>query len=61
METYKKSKSLIEQLNAGEEVKCSQCKEGVYKPFNPKFKINHAFVCDKCGNHINIDPVVDIE
>ena len=61
METFKTSKSLIERLLDGEEITCQICHKGIYRPFNPRFKINHSFVCDQCGSHIHWDPVVEID
>ena len=50
METIPKYDNMIERLQKGEEVKCKECQKGIYRPFNPKYKINHAYVCDNCGS-----------
>lgn len=50
---------LLEKLNKGE-VKCKKC-DGYYKPFNPKFDVNHYFVCKKCGDSVHVDPIVVVE
>lgn len=52
---------MIERLQKDEKVKCKVCQKGIYKPFNSKYKINHAYVCDNCGSSINIDPVVEVK
>lgn len=61
METTLKYDYMIERLQKGEKVKCKVCQKGIYKPFNSKYKINHAYVCDNCGSSINIDPVVEVK
>lgn len=61
METFETSKSLISRLLDGEKITCFACHKGIYRPFNPAFKINHSFVCDCCGDSIHWDPVVEIE
>ena len=32
-----------------------------YRPFNPKFKVNHAYVFDKCGPGVQWDPAVEVK
>lgn len=61
MDTSKKYISLSSRLIQGEEVVCEKCGKGIYRPFNPRFKINHVYVCDNCGDSVHWDPVVDIE
>ena len=61
METSNSSILLSEKLISGEEVKCVDCKKGIYKPFNPEAKVNHCFVCDTCGSHVMIEPCVVVE
>lgn len=63
METSNSSISLSEKLISGEEVKCVDCKKGIYKPFNSKVKANanHCFVCDTCGSYVMIEPCVVVE
>lgn len=61
METTKTSKSLVSRLLDGEEIVCEKCGKGTYRPFNPNFKVNHVYVCDKCGFGIHWDPVVEVE
>lgn len=61
MENLKKSKSLTSRLLDGEEVVCENCGKGIYRPFNPQFKVNHSYVCDRCGDHVHWDPVVEVE
>ena len=36
-------------------VKCPLCHKGLLKPFNPKFKVNHCFICDSCGERLTIE------
>lgn len=45
----------------GEQVTCEKCRKGIYRPFNPKAKVNHCYVCDHCGDGIHWDPVVIVE
>lgn len=61
METLNNSILLGEKLMNGEQVKCLECKEGVYRPLNPKYKINHCFICDKCGSNVILEPNVVVE
>lgn len=61
METMKKSTSLISRLNGGEKVICTECRKGIYRPFNPKSKINHSYICDNCGAHVQWEPAVEVE
>lgn len=61
METIPKYDYMIERLQKGEKVKCKVCQKGIYQPFNPKYKINHAYVCDNCGSSINIDYAVEVK
>lgn len=61
METLNNSISLSERLNNEEEVKCVECKKGYYRPINPKYKINHCFVCDKCGSRVTLEPNVVVD
>ena len=61
METTRSSISCVEALLEGKDMLCTKCKQGHYRPFNPKFEINHSFVCDICGNSIHWDPVVDVD
>lgn len=61
MGIIQKSNYTIEDLQNGKEIKCHACHKGIYRPFNPKYKINHAYVCDNCGSSINIDYVVEVK
>ena len=61
METLNSSTSLVSRLLLGEEVKCDECKKGIYRPLNPNCKINHSFVCDVCGSTYHWDPVIEID
>ena len=59
MESSKKTISL-ENLDSGEEV-CPKCHKGKMKPFNPKFEVNHCFICDNCGAQLTISPNIIVE
>ncbi len=61
MEIILKSNYTIEDLQNGKKIECDICHKGIYRPFNSKFKVNHAYVCDNCGSCINIDPVVEVK
>ncbi len=61
METTQKSTSLMTRILNGEQVTCEKCRKGIYRPFNPKAKVNHCYVCDHCGDGIHWDPVVIVE
>ena len=52
-----------EGLYAGEEFLCEICKKGIMKPSNPDYplKENHCFICDNCGERLNITPALTIE
>lgn len=44
----------FKKLREGKEVKCPECKEGIFRTdYDPK--ISHYFECDKCGLKINFD------
>lgn len=59
MEALRNS-DLLSRILSGEQVQCIRCKKGIYKPFNPKFDINHCYICDCCGDHYHYDPIVGI-
>lgn len=61
METFLKYDYMIEHLNKGEEARCKKCRKGIYRPYNPKSKINHIYVCDKCGSRFQWEPAVEVE
>ena len=43
------------KLRNGEEVKCPECKEGIFRTECHDPKTAHYFECDKCGLMINYD------
>lgn len=49
-----------ESLNKGE-VKCDKCNKGFFKPFNPKYAVNHSFQCDYCGERLIIEPNIEVQ
>lgn len=55
------SQPLIDRLISGEKVICLNCKIGIYKPLNPSADFNHYYICNKCGDIVHFDPVVNIE
>lgn len=61
MENTLKYDFMIERLTAGESVVCKKCGQGIYKPFNPDSKINHAYICDNCGDTVHWDPLIVVE
>ena len=61
METTQKLNYTIEDLQNGKKITCSKCHKGIYKPFNPDYKVNHVFICDNCGTNIIIEPMVEIK
>lgn len=44
----------LKKLRNGEEVVCKHCGKGVMKPIGD-YKTTHCYVCDNCGNKINLD------
>jgi formylmethanofuran dehydrogenase subunit E len=42
-------------------IPCDKCHEGIYVPFNPKYEINHGFICNKCGSHVHFEANVIVE
>lgn len=48
------------KLNKGEVI-CSKCNIGRYKPLNPKYPINHCFICDNCGERLLVESNVIID
>ena len=42
-------------------IKCPECGKGIIIPINPKSKINHGFICDKCNLKINLTADVEVE
>lgn len=60
MENMNNLTLLEKKLNNGE-IHCESCNVGYYKPFNPKYKVNHYFICDKCGATLMVEPNVIIE
>ena len=42
------------ELNKGL-VECSECHIGKMKPLNPKFSINHYFICNNCGEKLIVE------
>ena len=44
----------LKRLRNGETVICKQCRKGVMKPVGD-YRTTHCFVCDSCGNRININ------
>lgn len=59
METSNNSISL-DKINNGKEV-CTKCNKGYLKPLNPKYKINHCFICDYCGSALTIEPNIIVD
>ena len=45
----------FEKLRNGEEVKCPECKEGIFRTKQLDSKRARHFRCDKCGMMINYD------
>ena len=56
-----KDKSLTERLLNGEEVRCTECERGIYKPFTKNIKSCHDFICNNCNNHIHFIPNIIID
>lgn len=48
------------ELNKGN-VECPRCHRGKMKPLNPKFSINHCFICNNCGEKLIVEPNVIVE
>ena len=44
----------VRKLRNGETVSCKKCENGVMKPIGD-YKTTPCFVCDKCGNKLNIN------
>lgn len=53
--------SLGDRLWAGEKVKCLECGEGYYEPFNPEAEVNHYYICPVCGDRVHIEANVEVE
>ena len=51
-----KYSDLLKRIRNGEEVPCPKCKKGIIRPFNPDYKVNHAFICDFCKKGLMITP-----
>lgn len=60
IETSNNLISLEDLLNSGKK-ECEICHKGFYKPFNPRYKVNHSFQCDYCGKHLTLEPNINIE
>ncbi len=60
MDTFQNSILSENELNKGT-VKCPLCNKGILKPFNSKFKNNHCFICDVCGERLIVEPNVIID
>lgn len=61
MEIIQKNMSLSSRLIRGEKVVCPKCGKGILVPFNPKYKVNHAYLCSDCDFRFHWDPVVIVE
>lgn len=59
----KKKMGRTERLYAGDDVYCLTCKKGIMKPSNPNYPLrqNHCFICDNCGERLNITPALTVE
>lgn len=44
----------LKKLRDGEKVPCKKCADGIMKPVGD-YKTTHCFVCNKCGNKINLN------
>lgn len=44
-----------------DQIQCNVCHEGIYVPFNPSYKINHGFICNKCGSRVHFEANVVVE
>ena len=51
----KKTPIDFKKLRNGEEVKCPECKEGIFRTKQLDSKRARHFRCDKCGMMINYD------
>lgn len=60
MESLNNSISYASRVYSGEEVVCPTCEIGIMRPVNKNVPIkdNHCFICDNCGEALNIDPVI---
>ena len=45
----------FKKLRSGEEVKCPECQDGIYRTESHDPKKAQYFECDKCGLTINYD------
>ncbi len=52
----------LDRLYAGEKVLCPTCNKGFFEPSNRELplELNHCFLCNNCGERLNIDPDVII-
>ena len=54
MHPVEKMMERMKQLRIGKKVLCEKCKTGVMKPIG-NHKTTNCFVCDKCGQKLNIN------
>lgn len=48
------------ELNKGL-VECPKCHSGKLNPLNPRYNINHYFICGKCGEKVIVEPSVIVD
>lgn len=56
-------RSVLDNLRQGEKVKCPDCKNGYYIPYNTTADKAHSFRCSnpECGSFIRTIPMIDID
>lgn len=52
---------IFKRLITEEQVICRECSKGVYRPVKKKDEPCYNYVCDVCGAHFVVEPMIEVK